>query len=145
MRAPRSRRALRLIWRAHRLIWNVSGGRLGRTTIGMPVLELVTTGHRSGDPKSILITYLNLGSGVAVAGSNSGAARDPAWIQNLRAHPDARVRDAGKWRDVRARFLDGPERAGIWETFKEFPDYASYEQMTERVIPVVVLEPATRT
>jgi deazaflavin-dependent oxidoreductase (nitroreductase family) len=106
----------------------------------MPILELVTTGHRSGDPKSILVTYIAVDGDFAIAGSNSGAARDPAWIENLRAHPGARVREDGKWREVRARFLDGRERTDLWEKFKTFPDYARYEQMTERVIPVVVLE-----
>lgn len=132
---------MRVQWRAHKLIWNLSGGRLGRRVLGMPVLELVTTGHRSGEPRSILISYLETEDGPAVAGTNAGADRDPAWVKNLRADPEARVREAGTWRDVRARFLDGEEHAEVWERFLPIDGYAGYAEILTRPIPIVVLEP----
>ena len=53
--AETDRKKMRLVWRAHKLIWNLSGGRLGRKMGGIPVLELVATGHRSGLERQILI------------------------------------------------------------------------------------------
>ena len=107
----------------------------------MPVLELVTTGHKSGMERSILITYVETSNGPALAGTNAGAGSDPAWIQNLRKNSDARIRRAGQWQDVRARFPDSEESADIWARFVEADDgYAEYEQMVSREIPIVVLE-----
>lgn len=133
---------MRLQWRTHKLVWNLSGGRLGAKAIGMPVLELVTTGHRSGEPRSILISYVTTPEGPAIAGTNAGADRDPAWVKNLRADPAARLREDGRWRDVRARFIEGHEWDAAWARFVEHSGYADYEKMLTRHIPIVVLEEA---
>lgn len=108
----------------------------------MPVLELVTTGHKSGQPRSILISYVGTPTGPAVAGTNVGADDDPAWIRNLVAKPAARVRERGVWRDVAARFLEDDEWERVWAKFLEHRGYADYREMTDRHIPVVVLEDA---
>lgn len=132
---------MRLQWRAHHLLWDLSGGRLGRRAVGMPVLELVTTGHKSGEDRSILITYVETPSGPALAGTNAGVERNPAWVRNLRADPDARIRRDGRWRQVRARFPEAAERDQIWAGFVEADNgYAAYENMVNREIPIVVLE-----
>lgn len=136
---------MRFQWRMHRLIWDLSGGRLGRRVLGMPVLELVTTGHKSGQERSILITYVEMPSGPALAGTNAGAPREPAWIKNLRANPDAKIRRNGRWRDVTARFLEGDEHDRAWAQFLEADEgYADYEEMLDRPIPLVVLEDSGR-
>ena len=131
---------MRFQWRVHRLIWNLTGGRLGRRVIGMPVLELVTTGHKSGEPRSILITYVDTPTGPAVAGSNAGADHDPAWVRNLRADPGARIRTGGKWREATARFLDGEDWDRVWSQFLDHRGYAGYREMTDRHIPLILLE-----
>ena len=109
----------------------------------MPVLELVTTGWKSGEPRSILITYVETSSGPALAGTNAGAGHDPAWIKNLRADPRARARQAGAWREVTARFAEGAEWQEIWELFRALPGYADYERIVTRAIPLVILEPVS--
>lgn len=106
----------------------------------MPVLELVTTGHKTGEPRSILISHVDTPAGPAVAGTNAGADYDPAWVRNLRVNPGARVREKGMWRDVRAGFLQGDEWERVWEQFSSHAGYADYRQMTDRSIPLVVLE-----
>jgi deazaflavin-dependent oxidoreductase (nitroreductase family) len=134
---------MRLQWRFHRLVWDLSGGRLGRRALGMPVLELVTIGRRSGRERSILIGYVETPRGPALAGTNAGAPTDPAWIENLRASPEARTMTAGTWRDVRARFLEADEYDRVWDQFLKADDaYAGYESMLDRPIPLVVLEDA---
>ncbi len=107
----------------------------------MPVLELVTTGHKSGARRSILINYVEVPTGPVIAGTNAGAGHDPAWILNLRATPAARVRMDGEWRDVRARFLDGEEWEQTWQRFTDHAGYADYRQVAGRAIPLVALEP----
>ena len=143
MSTPPARWWMRFQWRAHRLIWDLSGGRLGRRVLGMPVLELVTTGHKSGQERSILITFVETPDGPAIAGSNAGASSEPAWVKNLRENPDAKIRRDGEWEQVRARFPGSDERDRIWSRFIEADEgYAEYEQMVSREIPIVVLEPA---
>lgn len=127
-------------WKLHRLAWNLTRGRIGRRVLGMPVLELVTTGHKTGEERSILISYVETPAGPAVAGTNAGADHDPAWIRNLRAEPWAKVREAGEWRDVRARFLEGAEAEGAWARFTDHRGYGEYREMTDRAIPLVALE-----
>lgn len=134
---------MRLQWQMHKLVWNLSGGRLGTRVMGMPVLELVTVGHRSGQERSILITYLPGDSGPVIAGTNAGAPHDPAWAKNLRAEPRARVREGGAWRHVRARFLEGEEHDRMWQQFVDSSDaYAAYRNMVDRPIPLVALDDA---
>jgi deazaflavin-dependent oxidoreductase (nitroreductase family) len=110
----------------------------------MPVLELVTTGHRSGESRSILISYVPMPTGPAIAGTNAGADRDPAWVKNLRAHPEARVRERGEWRQVRARFVEDEEWDAAWARFCEHSGYGDYEKLLTRPIPIVVLEEPSR-
>lgn len=131
---------MRVQWKLHRLVWDLSRGRIGRRVLGMPVLELVTTGHKTGEERSILISYVETPAGHAIAGTNAGADHDPAWIRNLRVEPRAKVREAGEWRDVRARFLEGAEAEEAWEQFTDHRGYGEYRGMTDRAIPLVVLE-----
>jgi len=131
---------MRFVWRLHRLAWDVSGGRLGRRAAGLPVLELVTKGHKSGERRSILINYIATPTGPAIAGSNAGAPYDPAWAKNLRANPQARMRVEGRWSEVKARFLESEEWDRVWGQFTEQGGYADYARTAGRRIPLVVLE-----
>ena len=139
--AEQNRTKMRLQWRAHRLIWNLSGGRLGRRVAGMPVLELAAIGHRSGEERRILITYVESGGHPAIIGTNAGRDRDPAWVKNLEANPVARARWDGKWRTVRAAALTGHSHADLWEkAVAANPDYERYLQALTRPVPIFRLE-----
>lgn len=72
-----SRRYMRFQWSIHRIVWSASGGRLGRKVLGMPVLELETTGHKSGLPRRILISYVDTPHGPALAGTTPGPTTTP--------------------------------------------------------------------
>jgi deazaflavin-dependent oxidoreductase (nitroreductase family) len=106
----------------------------------MDVLELVTTGHRSGEPRSVLLFYMMDDGSPIVVGSNLGADHEPAWILNLRSNPTARMKVDGVTSDVTAVFIDEPDRSEIFDRFKSaYGDYAVYDSMTERTIPIVRL------
>lgn len=136
----RPRWVLRLMWKIHRWGWRVSGGRLGATTLGMPVVELTTTGRRSGEPRSILITTLEHEDGWIVAGTNAGHDRDPAWVHNLRADPEALVFNRRGRHVVHADFLEGAAHETAWAEFVAADDdYSNYERMLERPVPIVLL------
>ena len=70
--------------------WESSGGTEGTTLrdTGLSVVIVVNRGARSGKlHKTPLMRVENDGSYVAV-GSKGGAPKHPAWVHNLRAHPE---------------------------------------------------------
>lgn len=139
--AETNRAWMRFQWRSHKLLWNLSGGRLGRRIAGMPVVELVTIGRRSGEERHILITYVDTDRGPAIIGSNAGRDADPAWVLNLRANPEARARWDGTWRRVVGVELSGEERQSAWDAAVAIsPGYADYAEGMTRDIPIMRLE-----
>jgi deazaflavin-dependent oxidoreductase (nitroreductase family) len=136
---------MRVLWRSHRFWWRVSGGRLGAKMGRLPVIELITTGRRSGEPRSVLLSCVERPHGYIVVASNAGAASHPAWWLNLQASPEATVRRAGSQETVHARRLEGTERDELWSAFvAAHRGYEGYAEATDREIPVVLLERVTR-
>lgn len=142
---PESNRTfMRFQWRMHKWLWNLSGGRLGRRVGGLPVLELVTIGRRSGEERQILINYVDSHGSPAIIGSNAGRDADPAWVLNLRANPEARARWDAEWHDVAAVELEGAEREAVWDAaVAANPGYATYAQDRSRPITIVRLDDVT--
>ncbi len=130
-------------FRVHRALLRGTGGRLGSRLLGRPVLLLETTGRRTGRPRVAALIYVRDGARLVVAGSHGGRDDDPAWVENLRADPRAVVDLDGRRRAVRARPAEPGERARLWHALDEVNDgqYARYQAITSREIPVVVLEP----
>ena len=140
--AESNRSWMRFQWRIHKLVWNLSGGRLGRRVAGSPVLELVTTGHKSGQERQILINYFGSDDGPVIVGTNAGRDVDPAWVKNLRANPQAKMRLGGQWRRVEGHELDGAEHTSAWEqAVAASPVYAAYAEEMTRPIPIMRLDP----
>ena len=128
----------------HRSIMSLSGGRLGWTTAKMPVLELTTTGRKTGQQRSTMLTTpWQDGDAMALIASAGGNDRHPAWFLNLRDNPSVTVRTQEGARSMTARTAIGDERAEIWSAVtSQYTNYADYQSKTDREIPVVVLEPA---
>lgn len=128
----------------HRALRRLSGGRFGNELLKMPVLELTTTGRRSGQPRSVMLTSpLVEGDDIVIIASRGGDDRHPAWFLNLRENPDVKVSlQGGPQRPMRARVAEGEERRDLWERVTaKHSNYAGYQRRTDREIPVVVLEP----
>jgi|ERR1051325_7430622 len=138
--------ALKTMNAVHRGILRVSGGRLGWSGAGMPVLELTTTGRKSGAPRSVMLTSpLQLGDTIVVVASRGGDDTHPAWFLNLRANADVEVAYKGApKRPYRARIASSEERAELWpKVTADHDNYAGYQKKTTREIPLVLLEPAS--
>jgi F420H(2)-dependent quinone reductase len=139
------RRASPLLTRAHAIAIRLSGGRIRRSfmfTGGMPILVLTTLGRKSGQSRSTPVGYLRHGHGYAVLASNAGSDRSPAWWLNLQAQPHAEVLADRARLAVTARRADAAEEASLWREFAaRNPGFDEYRKLTERPIPVVVLEP----
>jgi deazaflavin-dependent oxidoreductase (nitroreductase family) len=123
--------------------FRANGGKVGGPFEGMPLLLLHTTGAKSGAQRVNPLSYRTDGNALVVFASKAGAPTNPDWYYNLLAHPEVSVEVGSDKRDLVARVADGDERDRLWEAHKtEYPGFAGYEEKTDRVIPVVVLEPA---
>ena len=132
-----------LFWKIHPKLYRFSGGRLLGRLVGMEVLILNTRGRRSGRERSTCLTTFREGGAFVVIGSFLGEPRDPGWVHNLRAQPEATIQTGREIRRVRAHEAEGAERERLWARLVEIqPEYRDYEGRTDRVIPVVVLDPA---
>lgn len=139
-----SDRTLKTMNALHRGVVKLSGGRLGWNAAAMPVLELTTTGRKSGQPRSVMLTSPHQeGDAFVVVASRGGDDTHPAWFLNLRDNPDVEVSVKGAARQpMRARIADGDERGRLWPKITaDYKNYANYQTKTEREIPLVFLEP----
>jgi deazaflavin-dependent oxidoreductase (nitroreductase family) len=132
-------------WRAfgrlHTRLYRLTGGRLGLKTGSLSHLLLTTTGRRSGEARTVPLTFMQDGPRYVLVASNGGSDRHPAWWLNLETHPEATVQVGGESMRVVARLARGQERAELWARLKDYnPFYGQYEQITDRDIPVVVLD-----
>lgn len=128
----------------HRKIYRLSGGRLLGGVGGMPMIELSTTGAKSGKRRTtmLLVPVRYQGHHVLVA-SKGGAPESPAWYHNLVANPQVTVTEKGRSVELRARVLSPEEREEVWpKIVAAYKGYGGYQEKTSRTIPVVVLEPA---
>jgi deazaflavin-dependent oxidoreductase (nitroreductase family) len=122
--------------------FRANGGKVGGQFAGAPLLILHSTGARSGQERVIPLMYRPEGDDLVIFASKGGAPTNPDWLHNLRAHPEASVEVGADTRKVVAREAQGEERERIWQDHKKaYPGFADYEAKTDRVIPVVVLEP----
>ncbi len=110
--------------------------------VGLPIVELTTTGARSGAPRTVPLVGLPDGDRLVVFGSSWGRPQPPGWHFNLLAHPDATIDRRGNRGAVRARLAAGPEREAYWaRAVSVYPGYGEYQRRAGRQIPVWVLEP----
>ena len=128
----------------HRTIFTATRGRIGGRGLGMPVVMLTTTGRKSGQQRTTMLTSpLQEDGKVVLVASYGGDDRHPAWLLNLRENPDVELTMDGSTRKMRAHVASPDERAELWpRVTKDHANYAGYQRRTEREIPLVVLEPA---
>ncbi|HEY1966462.1 MAG TPA: nitroreductase family deazaflavin-dependent oxidoreductase [Pseudonocardia sp.] len=123
--------------------FRANNGEVGGQFAGASMLLLHTEGAKSGAPRISPMVYQRVDGGYAVFASFAGGPKNPAWYHNLVANPEVRIEVGSQTVPVRARVTEGAERDRIWTKQKrDIPTFAEYEAKTDRVIPVVVLEPA---
>jgi len=110
----------------------------------MPVLELTTTGRISGLPRSVMLTSpYSEGEIHVVVASKGGEDTHPDWYLNLQEDPEVLVTTKStNSQPMTARIATHAERNRIWPIISiRFANYANYQKRTDRVIPIVFLEP----
>ena len=99
-------------------------------------------GARTGKLRQSILGFLPDGDDAwLVIASLAGAARNPAWLHNLAAQPEATIVFEGDERvEVRAESLDGADLAAAWQRLeREAPEYPKYRTKTDREVAIVRL------
>ena len=122
----------RVFPRVDMALQRITRGRLSLTrAVGMPLLLLETVGRRTGQARVTPLIYVTQGTDFFVVGSNWGQERQPGWVLNLLAKPEAVVLVRDTRVPVRARALDEAERAVVWPLLIEV--WPVYDDYVERV------------
>ena len=117
----------------------------GRVTLldlaGLPNVNLTVAGRKSGIARTTPLLCVPHNGGWLIAGSYFGDARTPLWVGDLRAAETAEIEVGKAVLTVTAREISGAERTLMWAVMlRTWPNYAKYEQRTDRVIPVFYLQ-----
>jgi F420H(2)-dependent quinone reductase len=134
---------LKYFARVHIWIYCRTNGRLGARLLWFPAALLTTTGCKSGEPRTTPTLYLRDGDRVVLPASFGGRAENPTWYRNLKENPTVEVQIRAERLQLSARDATDEERARYWPPLiKMYPPYRGYRVATDRVIPLVVCEPA---
>jgi deazaflavin-dependent oxidoreductase (nitroreductase family) len=115
-------------------------GVVGGDFAGVPLLLLTTTGARSGERRTMPLTFLRDGARLVVFGANGGRENRPGWYYNLLADPSATVEVGSEAFLVTARVTEGAEREQLWaRQLPHTPYFADFQERAERPIPVIAL------
>src|SRR5919201_1678350 len=130
------------LMRAHASLYRATGGRIGELPGLPPLLLLDHVGARSGKKRTAPLVYMPDGERMIVVASKGGHPRDPAWMHNLRRHPDTEVQVGRRRLPVPAREATAEERGRLWPKAAAYnPAWGRYRERTSREIPLVLLEP----
>ena len=139
---PPPRWLLKAFTRINVWVYRLSGGRLMNKLGGDPICLVAMTGASSGRRRVVPLMYVPCGDSVALVASQGGAPRHPVWYYNLKAYPDIVIEQGGRRRQMRAREVDGEEKARVWPVcVQHYAPYADYQKRTVRQIPVFLCEP----
>lgn len=126
-------------------LYESSGGTQGNTLLdtGMPCILVTHTGNKTGGIRKIPLMRVEVDGNYVLIGSMGGQPNNPAWVYNLRAHPDIQIRDKTVLCEMRVREVsDERERATLWAAAAQaYPPYDEYQAKTTRKIPVFIAEP----
>ncbi len=145
---PSTTSIIKAMSRVNTRLYRLTGGRVGKNwRIGagfrkpVPICLLITTGRKSGRPRTVPLCYLADGTDIVLVASQGGLPSNPQWYFNVKANPAVQI-EIGKQRtDYTARVASADERSRFWPKLVElYADFDSYQSWTDREIPVVICE-----
>ena len=120
--------------------YEASDGSEAPTLRDRPIIVLTSVGAKSGMLRKTALMRVEHDGVYAVVASRGGAPTHPVWYWNLTKNPHVELQDGTERHDYLAREVTGDEKAVWWErAVAAWPDYAKYQEKTERQIPVFVL------
>ena len=109
---------------------------------GAECVILTTVGRKSGKIRRSPLVRVHDGENYLLVASMGGAPTHPTWYLNLTANPEVTIQDRAELHELSARTLSPEEKAKFWPiALTAWPDYAEYQRLTDRDIPLVICEP----
>ncbi|GAA1797209.1 nitroreductase family deazaflavin-dependent oxidoreductase [Nocardioides hankookensis] len=126
-----------IVW-TDRGLQRLTRGRISVLDVaGLPNLVLTVVGRKSGVPRSTPLLCVPDQGTWLIAGSYFGGPDMPVWVGNLRAAGEAQIAYDGQRVPVVAAELADDDRAAAWQVMlRTWPNFAKYEERTDRLIPV---------
>jgi deazaflavin-dependent oxidoreductase (nitroreductase family) len=144
-RRPMARLFARTLHRLDLPVMRLTGGRRSVTEAltGLPVVQLTTTGARTGLSRTMPIVAVPDGDRLVLVASNYGSEHSPGWYFNLKANPRCTVVKGGTVHEMEAFEAEGQERERLWALDSSaYPARRRYAGWAGgRRIPVMVLQP----
>ncbi len=123
--------------------FRANGGRVGGMFEKTPLVLVHHKGAKSGVERVSPLGLLEDKGRYVVFGSKGGHPDHPGWYFNLKAHAQTKIEVGTDTIDVVAHEAEGDEHHRLLNAMKErAPQFAEYDAMTERTIPVMILTPA---
>lgn len=124
-------------------VYRATGGRVGGSARGCPVLLLTVTGRTSGRPHTVPVGYVLRDGSYYLAASAGGAPAEPQWIRNLRRTSTASIQVGRQTHPVSVEVLRGADRDAAWNdvVVATHPFFAGYETKAGRRIAVAKVTP----
>jgi len=123
--------------------FRANGGKVGGFFEGKPILLLHNTGAKSGAQRINPLVHATDGHNYVIAASKGGADSHPDWYYNVKANPEVLV-EVGEARISATAHIvpDGERRNELYLKLENIlSNFTEYKVKTDRVIPVIVLEP----
>jgi deazaflavin-dependent oxidoreductase (nitroreductase family) len=130
--------------RAQAWLYKKTGGRFAGTFLqGAAIGILTTVGRKTGEPREVPLLYLREGRRVVLVASSGGRDKHPPWYLNVKANPEVTFRVKDEVLALTARDATEAERTEYWPRLDSmYSDFEKYRSYTDRVIPIVICDPA---
>ncbi|MDP3983968.1 MAG: nitroreductase family deazaflavin-dependent oxidoreductase [Acidimicrobiia bacterium] len=133
---------VRRLSQLHRIVYQMTGGVIGRRLVNNAMLLLTTTGRHSGTPHAVPLLYLRDRHRFVVIASYGGRPHHPDWYLNLAADPTVEVQIRHRRFRASASTAGSEDRLRWWpQVVDAYGGYLDYQARTDRPIPVVFLDP----
>jgi len=132
------------LYRLDTVILKISKGKHTMAEIvGLPMIQITTTGAKTGEARTMPLVSLFDGEKIALIGSNFGRQNNPGWYYNLKKHPQCTALVDGRVQNYLARETQNEEREKYWNmAVAVYKGYELYRiRAAHRQIPVMILEP----
>ena len=127
-----------LFSKLHKFLYNLTGGKLMATLIGLPVIFLTTTGRISNKPRTTPLIYLKDNDDFICVASFGGYDKHPDWYLNLQKNNQLIINVKSKSFNAISNTILGEDKSKIWERLIIFyPGFKKYQERTDREIQIV--------
>jgi deazaflavin-dependent oxidoreductase (nitroreductase family) len=131
-----------LLGEEHVRRYQETNGEVGYLWNGVPILLLTMKGRKTGEPRTTPLIFATDNERYLIVASQGGAPKHPLWYLNLVETPEVKIQVLSKHYRAMAHTATEDEKPRLWQLVTEtWPNYNVYQTRTDRVIPLVVLDP----